>query len=193
MPKTQLLSFQTNCLNFYVELTSQIYLRFPFSSEYCQFLKNISFINPNKIADILSISLAAVHLENILSLDINCVDREWLSLRSNTDLDYNKSPIEFWNHVTEIKLGNGEEAYPSVNKIVKYIFCLPHSSAAVERIFSAVNLNKNKIRNRLSLETLSGLLRTKNLLTRQKRNCFDIKVSDDMIKKYNASMYKTNL
>jgi len=126
----------------------------------------------------------------MLSLDINCVDREWLALKDNTDLDLSKPPLEFWNQVKKIELGNGEEAYPSINKIVSYIFCLPHSSATVERIFSAVNLNKNKIRNRLNLDTLSGILRTKNLLARQKTNCFNIKVNDKMIDKHNASMYK---
>jgi len=190
MPAAQLFVFRTTCLNFYIELASQIYLRFPFQSEYCQFLKNISFLNPKKIVDILSISPAAVHLEKMLSLDINCVDREWLALKGNTDLDFSKPPLEFWNQVKKIELGNGEEAYPSISKIVSYIFCLPHSSATVERIFSAVNLNKNKIRNRLNLDTLSGILRTKNLLARQKTNCFNIKVNDKMIDKHNASMYK---
>jgi len=50
--------FITNCLNFYVKCTSQIYKRFPFNSAHMQLLKTLSFIGPKNIKTIVSITLA---------------------------------------------------------------------------------------------------------------------------------------
>lgn len=62
-----------------------------------------------------------------------------------------------------LKKGDDTHLFPNLNEFVKYLICLPHSSAAVERTFSAINLNKTKTRNRLNNETLQRILRTKDL------------------------------
>ena len=41
------------------------------------------------------------------------------------------------------------------------LLTLPHSSAAVERVFSRVSLIKTRKRNRLGTDTMNGLLLTK--------------------------------
>lgn len=80
--------------------------------------------------------------------------------------------------------------YPIINSLVSHILLFPHSSACVERLFSSINLNKTKLRNRLSTDTLSGILHSKNFLKRQNKNCFDFDVPIDMIKKLNLNMYQ---
>ncbi|KAH7965715.1 hypothetical protein HPB49_010032 [Dermacentor silvarum] len=54
------------------------------------------------------------------------------------------------------------------------MLCLPHSSAAAERELSAVNNLKTKLRNKLSTETMCGLLHTKRLMASSACHSFNI-------------------
>jgi len=64
----------------------------------------------------------------------------------------------------QIKAGNDEFVYKNVCKFIFNSLCLPHSRATVEQIFSQMNLNKTKTRNRLGTKTLTGILHSKNLV-----------------------------
>lgn len=73
--------------------------------------------------------------------DINDLDREWRLLR-NADVSENAnlSAIKFWNSVSRTTTGDGAAEYAVLSGFMKIHLCLPHSSAAVERVFSQVNL-----------------------------------------------------
>lgn len=73
--KTAREQFRTNCLNFYIECSHQIYKRFPFNTANVQLLKLLSFLDPNKIKDIPSIAIVSSKLHT-LNLDLNAIDRE---------------------------------------------------------------------------------------------------------------------
>ncbi|XP_039278769.1 uncharacterized protein LOC120350252 [Nilaparvata lugens] len=85
------------------------------------------------------------------------------------------STVSFWKEVKKTKKGDDMEAFPNLNSFVAQIFTLPHSSACVERVFSAVNLNKTKTRNRLRTKTLTGLLHKKTLLRQKTRAASTLK------------------
>ncbi|XP_041767007.1 uncharacterized protein LOC121590903 [Anopheles merus] len=74
-------------------------------------------------------------------------------------------------------------------KVVPALLSLPHSWACVERLFSQYNLNKNKLRNRLSPEVLEGLLASKEYVKLHKTSNGDIEITSDMKKKFNSNMY----
>jgi len=76
-----------------------------------------------------------------------------------------------------------------MNKLVSFVLILPHSSATVERLFSVINLNKTKIRNKLSTDTVTGILHCKNLLKNQDKSCFNFDINSEIIKKMNSSIY----
>lgn len=97
--------------------------------------------------------------------------------------------MEFWNTVKNLKDGNNLEAFPLTTMFVSYVLTLPHSSACVERLFSSINLNKTKIRNRLSTDTMSGILHSKNILSTQQQHCYRFNVSTDMLQKHSSNMY----
>lgn len=66
----------------------------------------------------------------------------------------------FWVKISEIK----EEdtfIFHELSEFCKNILSLPHSSAATERVFSILNLNKTKLRNSLAVETCNYMLHTK--------------------------------
>ena len=68
------------------------------------------------------------------------------------------------------------------------LLCLPHSSAATERVFSAANRIKTKTRNRPSTRTIAGLLHPRCLLTDSKYYEYDVKVSDSLIKRMTSKV-----
>lgn len=53
-----------------------------------------------------------------------------------------------------MKKGDDTVMFPTLSMFVQKLMCLPHSSATVERVFSAINLIKRKERNKLKSETL---------------------------------------
>lgn len=84
---------------------------------------------------------------------------------------FKKYGFRFWHgtyrlleNVYNLKSNIGEMEFPLLMKLVNYLIVLPYSSAYVERIFSCINLNKTKIRNRLGTETLTGIPHSKNNL-----------------------------
>lgn len=170
-----------NCLHFYIEGAHQFYKRFPFNSSYIKSLKALSFLDPNNISNIVSIAPAATHFELILNMDLNDLDREWRLLKNSVE-DYNNETIAFWKTVKDMKKGDDSELFPLLNKFIKLILTLPHSSAATERVFSTINLNKTKTRNRLETETLSRMLNSKNILNFQKKSCYNFEINEEMIK-----------
>lgn len=79
--------------------------------------------------------------------------------------------------------------FPVLTKFIKHILDLPHSSANVERVFSQVNLNKNKYRNRLLRDSMEGILYTKDYLKLNKSNCFDLVIKNDLLQNFNSNIY----
>lgn len=108
-------------------------------------------------------------------------------------MNTNDDVVDFWRKVKQLKKGNDEEMFPNLMKLVTFLFTLPHSSAASERIFSTINLNKTKSRNRLSTDVINGLLYSKNLLNSANKSCYNFDVEPGMIENFNSSMYNTYL
>ena len=58
---------------------------------------------------------------------------------------------------------NGSEVFPHLKNLIYATLTVPVSTPNVERIFSQKNLNKTKLRNKLEIPTLCGILRRKDL------------------------------
>lgn len=184
---------RVNCLNFYIEAAYQFYLRFPLKD--MDALKDLCYIDPTFICEKKPSSIVPVvqHFPHLVS-DLNLLDLQYRMLRNDEILiNYPKEDVfKFYVHLKNAKNEDGSLKY---DMLIKFAFCLmilPHSSACVERLFSQINLNKTKIRNRLSTEVLCGILHTKHFIGDQ--NCFDVKIESELIKKVNLKMYdKDNL
>lgn len=73
---------------------------------------------------------------------------------------------------------------PLVSSFVQILMCLPHSSANVERLFSAINL-MTKVRNKLNTKSVTGLLHTKGAMTVP---CYEVQITTEHRELFN-SMY----
>lgn len=106
-------------------------------------------------------------------------------LSSTQELEkYQETPVEFWTNVFDLKNCLNQQLFPNLSKLVSALLSLPHSSAAAERIFSQLNLIKNKLRNRLSVKTCNALIFTKQLLG--KNQCYTFNPSEELLS-YNVN------
>lgn len=140
--------------------------RFPLNSVHIKCLKQMSFLDPKN----------AKSIRSIIKIDLNDLDIEWRQLCNHNNFNFELDPLEFWKHINTLKNCDSSEIYPLINKLVAYLFTLPHSSAFVERLFSSINLNKTKTRNQLSTKTLTGLLNSKSCLINNEKSCYNFDV-----------------
>ena len=114
-----------------------------------------------------------------------------------------KDPVTFWSQVLKYRHScdvetqdpdNPELPKPFVNlaEFVLGRYTLAHSTAAVERIFSIVNVVKTKQRNRLKTKMLESILRVRSFLYARGKCCATMSVTHEMVSLFNNSMYNTN-
>lgn len=184
-------TFKLKCLDFYIEAARQMKMRYDFGNEV---VKGLEFLSPEVVASrrIESIVQMALHFPNLVEQEnMQALDTEWRDLRNDSKIKAatNEDMEKYWQRIiTTVNPADGNLLYPQLSKFITSLLSLPHSSAAVERIFSAINIIKTKQRNQLSTETIEGLLYTKQLLG--SADCFDFEVNSSIIKKMNTkAMY----
>lgn len=96
------------------------------------------------------------------------------------------STIQFWDKVSQCKNYNDIKQFENIGRLANIVLCLPHSNAAVERIFSMVTDIKTKKRNRIATDTLEALVRVKLDMKKQEKHCFDYVISKDMYNLFNS-------
>nr|CAI5832605.1 unnamed protein product [Callosobruchus analis] len=181
-------NIKTKCLFFYIEAVSQIYKRFPFNSREIKILELLTVMSPSNIHKTESIVPLGLMFPNMVN-DINALDREIRELKF-ANFDFSLDEIEFWKEVCNFKKGDNSLVFPELSRFINILFTLPHSSACVERLFSATNINKTKLRNSLGSETLSGILHSKRLISFNNTSCFNFPITEDLINKHNNTMYR---
>lgn len=189
IPPHAIQDFHQSCLAFYIEGATQIRTRFPFNDASFKQLEAFDprVVNDKSLPSLIPLMSSFPTLVN--DSQIQSIDSEWRLLR-NTELDTEdcSTPLKFWLSARDAKSGNGDPMFPNLSRLMLNLLCLPHSSATVERVFSAVNRLKTKLRNRLSTKTLSGILHTKRLL--QDNSCYDFAVSTEMVNMMDSKMYE---
>lgn len=185
--ETAITKFKSDCVNFYIESLNQLFKRFDFNDKTFDVLE---LLDQNKIINTQTVMPLCVAFPNIIDeQNFQTIDNEFRTFRNEEDLNFDQNPESFWISLKKIIKGDGTPAYPNLIKLMVTLCSLPHSSATCERIFSQVNLNKTKVRNKLNFATLSGLLRTKQYIA--PKECFDFPIEKSVLDKMNKSMYKT--
>ncbi|XP_023310301.1 zinc finger protein 862-like [Anoplophora glabripennis] len=158
-------SFLKHVLAFYVELSTQIKNRFNFSDKYLIFASNFAptVVKSQKIRSIATF----VNLFPQVQCNIEDVNTEWQILNEQDLTNFSNDIAEFWCAVFKLKNTLNEPMFPNLSKVVQVILTLPHSSAAAERGFSQLSLNKSKFRNRLHIKTCAAILIVKDYI----KNC----------------------
>lgn len=165
LPEEDVTYFLKNCLNFYIELASQIKNRFVFTDNVFDI---IEIVNPLKAQSFNRKSLIdIINKFPFIKEFINCqeLDNEW---RHHGTMDYiqlqmdpSKSVEEYWHYVLNFKNAAGRPLFPNLKIVIQFLLILPFSNASVERIFSDLNNIKSDKRNKLNTSTVNALLHTK--------------------------------
>lgn len=166
----------------------QIYKRFPFQK--CGAIKQLSDIAPKSVISkqVGSLGPLACKFPNLVDeAEMNDLDREWRLLR-NTDLTGAPEDLhDFWLHVGNLKKGDETQMFPTLMTLIQKLLCLPHSSAAAERVFSRINNMKTKERSSVNTKSLVGLLHAKRQISRSA--CYKLPVKKSHMDLFNTSMY----
>lgn len=121
--------------------------------------------------------------------DLQQIDTEWRLLKV-VELDDSVKSIknvdDFWIYLYNWEC-DGYYKFKNVADFVLKILSLPHSSVDCERVFSKVNLIKTKVRNRLQVESLNGLLLSCEHI--KCTTCVNFNPTKAMIDSINITMY----
>ncbi|KYN22498.1 hypothetical protein ALC57_05109 [Trachymyrmex cornetzi] len=161
-PAQNVKNIMHRCKDFLIELCSQLQQRL---LENIDVLKSMSTFSPQLATSQIWNLLHTVHI----------------SFTSTED---------YWIGINEILNAGGQQRYGHICKLVLAILSLPFSNASVERMFSIMNIVKNKLRNKMSIKTTETILRLKDNLP---DGCINFEPSKEMIRKFNSeNMYSSN-
>lgn len=89
----------------------------------------------------------------------------------------------FWNEVRKCRDAAGLNPFKELVDFAIRMLVLPYSNATVERIFSQMNIVKNKQRNRMQTEMVNAILTIRFGLRRHEKCCHDYVFPNDVLRK----------
>ena len=154
---------ETRAFNFIKALCLEISSRLP---DNLTFYKKLKFLSP-------SICLSQTQrpqleelpfLEIFASTDLGALETQWNRLltidwASYFGKDILKNSYTFWPMVYNFKNAGGKSIFQELASYALTLLVLPSSNAVVERVFSIMNVIKNKFRNQMLIKMLDSLLR----------------------------------
>jgi len=113
---------------------------------------------------------------NIGHVQLDMLATEWknLILEKNPKHWYidelkNYIPIDnYWSKIIAMKDENNETKFPIISTVVKSCFAIAEANASVERCFSQITHILTKERSSLSLDSVKGILHSKEMCTNAK-------------------------
>lgn len=114
---------------------------------------------------------------------------QWKDLYGSDVLD---NSYKFWETVKNHKDAVGRLVFTELANFVVTLLSLPSSNATVERIFSIMNIVKNKMRNRMSLPLLNSIIQLRVFFFTQNICCKSFNPSKKMIQKFTNRMYNSD-
>lgn len=185
---------KSNALQYYQIICDQIVSRFNFEDNKLSILK---YLDPKVIKmqkDFSYFSLISeypnftLHPEKVIEeyklLEIKAQDSSFKIYFEINDIE------KFWFEVGNLKNQLEEFLFKNLYDFVIKILILPHSSACAERIFSKLTLIKNKLTNRLKVETCNSMLSALNVL--DDKQLEDWVPDSILIKEYRNDVPKDN-
>lgn len=181
-PVSEIEKFRSCCRNFFVVFLEELYKRFPFKEPSVKLIRQLGFIDPVNLKDTKNIHMVADFFKKNV-VDVHAEFRKLKDIfRHKCDTDI----ITFWRKVEAEVRADGSSEFPLILDIVRRARVLPHTSADVERVFSCINMNKTKMRNRTENELLTGILHGKELVKNQSIAEIDVK---PLLPYMNKNMY----
>lgn len=168
------------CVQFVIHLLEEIKNRLP---ENVYLMQNISQIsvdralrhNKNSLVDLMT------HFHKMPEF-IEKVEEQWRQIHLIKWTE-TKDTKYFWNEVLELKDAEGVVRFKELGSFAVSLLILPHSNADIERIFSQMNIIKNKQRNKMKLKLLTSILTIRSAVSLEKKCCNNYNIPAEVLRK----------
>ncbi|KAL0884118.1 hypothetical protein ABMA27_016137 [Loxostege sticticalis] len=181
LPRETVAKIRKSCIDFTAHLAKEIQNRLPRNYMTLQKMSQLSTENTLKQIKDDSITELAVEF-GFVEDKIDKILRQWHSI-NYVKWDIPADTIKFWAQVLKYKDAAGANTFKDLADLAIAVLSLPHSNAEVERMFSSMNIVKNKLRNRLASTTLNSILLVRNQLKIVKQNCHNYVLPDHVLQK----------
>ena len=169
------------CREFLIEIANELQTRIPVN---IHILEKISPFSQENASRQIKPDIAEVvkHFQHVCG-DVDETIRQWNVLR-RVEVNKKKNDLlDYWIEIYKQKKCNGEPKFGNICNLVFALLSLPISNAAVEQVFSNINLVKDKIRNKLSVLMLEAILHVRCTSTIE---CFNFIPTAEMLKLFNS-------
>ncbi|XP_068229521.1 E3 SUMO-protein ligase KIAA1586-like [Palaemon carinicauda] len=164
------------CIKFITVLIKEIRQRLPDNVKILQYMSLLSVKNALIVKGSL---IPLMELLKVSPTEITVIDNQWKDL---TLIKWEVGQtVTFWNEVFKYRDSSNSNPFKELARFAISVLVLPHSNAEVERIFSQMNLVKNKIRNRMQTNMMNAILGIGSGLKRHAKTCFNYEIPPDVL------------
>ncbi|CAH1109742.1 unnamed protein product [Psylliodes chrysocephalus] len=167
------------CTAFLIKLAKEMRNRLPDNLKTLEKMNFLSVFNVLKSNKLPITELALKFTNN--DFNINNIEMQWANIHTIEWQEKNNTE-KFWIEVSMYRDASGENPFLDLVTLAFKILCLPHSNADVERVFSQMNIVKDKLRNRMKLDLLNNILHIRFGLRRIGKCCKDYNLPDVVLR-----------
>lgn len=182
--------FRQKCKEFLIELAKQLLQRLPDNINLLKQISKLAVSNVLKANKEPIIPLLEERVMNLCPAEIEKIDNQYKKIHL---LQWEKinDTVEFWSEVDSFRDASRLNPFKEIAELALKVLVFPWSNAEIERVFSQVNLIKNKQRNRMGLEMLESILTIRYGLRRHSKCCNTYKFPDEILQKVGTKgMYR---
>lgn len=171
------------CKLFLLRLFKQLEQRLP---ENVVILKKISLLSVDNVLRVVKEPILPL-LEYVgNSKELDAIESQ-LSKINLIDWNNKSDTIAFWDEVNKYKDASGINPFKELVNSALSMLILPYSNAEVERVFSQLNLVKNRSRNKMSVEMTNAILAVRFGLRRNKKCCHNYELPAEVLHKIGSN------
>ncbi|CAG5022721.1 unnamed protein product [Parnassius apollo] len=173
-------AIRQRCSTLLLQLLKELQQRLP--DNYKQ-LESMALLSPEEAIKPIK-SNTIIDVAEIFGFTPEIIDKimqQWHILHINKW--HSEEIVQFWVEVKKFSNSSGDNIYQDISTLALTCLTLPHFNAEVERLFSQINLVKNKQRNRTSLETLNSNLCIRDSLRKSGKCCYNCVLPKDVLHK----------
>lgn len=172
---------------FLMQLLNELQQRLPSNIHH---LQSLDALTPETVLGVRKPRLHELSFLQKYSGDISKLDEQWQRLATvSWPKDVIDDAEQFWMTVHSHQDASGERDFKEVGQFALSMLSLPISNASVERVFSQMNLIKNKLRNRMQNKTLENTLHVRAFMSRNNLCCREFDPTEDMLSLFTKDIY----
>ncbi|KAK2174136.1 hypothetical protein NP493_826g01025 [Ridgeia piscesae] len=134
-----------------------------------ELLENLVSLSPATVLSPLKPPLVDVSFVRFYSGRVGDLQQEWARI-GTVSWTTQQDTEDFWIDVVTHTDASGEQDFQHLGGFILSLLSLPFSNAAVEWVFSTMNIVKTKLRNRMQQDSLEKILHVRGYMSRHGRN-----------------------